>query len=105
MQVAELGAGYIMMHSRGTPLTMTQKQFCTYDNLQADVAAELQCAADAAMAAGVPAWCIMLDPGLGFAKTAASNLELLTGTATLRKHLQGKYCPLHLCVVLFAWHA
>ena len=89
MQVAELGAAYIMMHSRGTPQTMTQRQHCTYGSLHDDVAHELQAAADAAMAAGIPAWKVMLDPGIGFAKSAADNARLLTSIPSLRRRFQG----------------
>jgi 2-amino-4-hydroxy-6-hydroxymethyldihydropteridine diphosphokinase / dihydropteroate synthase len=88
-QVAELRAGYIMMHSRGNPRTMTQREHCTYDDLEADVARELQNAAAAAMTAGVHAWQLMLDPGIGFAKTAADNARLVTSLPGVRSHLQG----------------
>ena len=99
MQVAESGAACILMHSRGTPQTMTQPELCTYTDVYHDVAHELQAAADAAVAAGIPAWQIMLDPGVGFAKGAADNARLVTAWPRLRPHLQGA------CPVLLRHHA
>lgn len=68
---------------------MTQPQHCSYTDLCREVAAELQAAADAACAAGVPAWQIMLDPGVGFAKVAADSAKLVTAWPHIATHLQG----------------
>jgi dihydropteroate synthase len=48
-----------------------------------EVAAELQAAADRAEAAGVARNRIAVDPGLGFAKTAAQNFRVLDELATI----------------------
>src|SRR6185295_7102133 len=48
-----------------------------YDDVTAEVAAELRARMDAARAAGVRADQLILDPGLGFAKEAAHSLEML----------------------------
>lgn len=72
---AESGAGLILMHSRGTPKDMHVNP--RYDDLLGEMAEELQLSVQVAEAAGVPAERIVLDPGLGFAKTADHNLEIL----------------------------
>ncbi len=86
-QVAELGVPYVLMHMRGTPQDMQQRRHTAYDNVIADVAAELAQAANAAIAAGIEPWRLVLDPGLGFAKTHEGNLALLAGLPALRAAL------------------
>ena len=49
-----------------------------------DIAAELQVSIDLARRAGVPAERIILDPGIGFGKTVAQNLDLLNRLGELR---------------------
>lgn len=71
---AELGCDVVLMHMRGEPRTMQDAPH--YQDVAAEVAAELRVRAEAAMAAGVALGRIWLDPGLGFAKTAAHNLTL-----------------------------
>jgi dihydropteroate synthase len=73
--VARGGAGLVLMHMRGTPDTMDG--LARYDDVAVDVARELRTAADRALAAGVEAERIVVDPGLGFAKTPAQNFRLL----------------------------
>jgi len=51
----------------------------------AGVGRELAARAAAAMAAGILPWNLVLDPGLGFAKTPADSLRLLGGLARLRR--------------------
>lgn len=72
--VGRLGLPYIAMHKRGTPKTMD-----SLVDTETDIIAQLHdyfraFEADAA-AAGIDRW--VLDPGLGFAKTAAQNIEIL----------------------------
>lgn len=88
-QVARLGVPYIMMHSRGSPGGMHSRDHKVYSDVDVEVASELQQAVDAATAAGVRAWNIMLDPGIGFAKGAAENFHMLTAISRIRKHLKG----------------
>jgi len=64
---------YVAMHMRGTPATM--QSLADYDDVVAEVCGFLAAKAEAAVAAGVPE--VWVDPGLGFAKTAAHNLVLL----------------------------
>jgi dihydropteroate synthase len=79
--VAEAGAGVVLMHMRGEPATMDTH--ATYDDVVAEVAAELAERRDAALAAGIAPEAIVLDPGLGFAKTTAHNLALLANLGAI----------------------
>jgi dihydropteroate synthase len=54
-----------------------------YGDVVAEVRAFLAQRAAAAQASGVPAECIAIDPGYGFAKTADHNLRLLAGQQRL----------------------
>ncbi|WP_433648710.1 dihydropteroate synthase [Micromonospora zamorensis] len=65
---------WVLMHWRGHSRTM--RELATYTDVVADVRAELAQRIDAALAAGVAADRLVIDPGLGFAKTAAHNWEL-----------------------------
>ncbi len=79
---AEARCGVVVMHMQGNPRTMQQAP--RYDNVVREVAAFLaQRMADLA-AAGIPAERLAVDPGIGFGKTAAHNLELLSGIGALR---------------------
>lgn len=80
--VSALGVSIVLMHIRGTPKTM--QQLTQYDDVVADVAAALKERAAAAIAAGIQPDRIILDPGIGFAKTVDQNLALLRGIPTLR---------------------
>ncbi|KAK6224637.1 dihydropteroate synthase [Colletotrichum tabaci] len=72
-----------LMHMRGTPATMNS--LTDYpDGLIPTVARELLDRIAEAEAAGVRRWRIILDPGLGFAKTGAQNLEILRHMDELR---------------------
>lgn len=73
--VAASGAGLVLMHTRGTPATMQQNT--TYVDLVAEVEDFLRQAAKRAIAAGVGAEYVAIDPGIGFGKSAVGNLLLL----------------------------
>ncbi len=73
--VARAGCPVILMHMRGTPETMNR--LARYDDVVAEVQAELTIRIDAALAAGIPLHCIAIDPGFGFAKNATQSVELL----------------------------
>jgi dihydropteroate synthase len=72
---ARSGAAVILMHMRGSPRTMQRHP--RYGDVVQEVAAFLASAAGGAEAAGVARERILVDPGLGFGKTAAHNLVLL----------------------------
>jgi dihydropteroate synthase len=73
--VARAGAGVVLMHMRGTPLTMQAAP--RYDDLVGEIAAFLADRIRLAGAAGIPEERIIVDPGIGFGKTVEHNLELL----------------------------
>ncbi len=66
---------WILMHWRGHSSRMGE--LASYQDVVADVRAELVARVDAAILAGVDPGALVLDPGLGFAKTAAHNWALL----------------------------
>lgn len=72
---AELNIPIMIMHMRGEPTTMNNLD--QYNDVTLEVIVELQKRVDDALAAGVKAENIMIDPGFGFAKNAQQNLKLL----------------------------
>lgn len=78
---AASGAGVVLMHTRGTPEYMQQDT--AYDDLMTEITTGLGASLAHAREAGVSDACIALDPGIGFGKRAASNLELLRRLAEL----------------------
>jgi len=73
--VAASDAGVCLMHMRGEPRTMQENP--GYGDVVAEVGAFLSERAAAAQAAGIARARIVIDPGFGFGKTPAHNLELL----------------------------
>jgi dihydropteroate synthase len=78
--VAARGCRVVLMHMRGTPQTM--QALAQYDDVVDTVKAELSARIAAAVRAGVRLENIIVDPGIGFAKTAAQNMELLRNLRT-----------------------
>ncbi len=74
--VRDAGAGLVLMHSRGEPLELASSDRASFDDLIAEVLAELEQAVALATDAGIPADAIVVDPGFGFGKTAEHNLLL-----------------------------
>jgi dihydropteroate synthase len=72
---AETGAGLVLMHMQGTPETMQKNP--RYDDVVFDIRDFLEERMAFAVARGVAPEQIALDPGIGFGKTEAQNLELL----------------------------
>lgn len=79
---ARAEAGVICMHMQGTPATMQQNPH--YDDVLAEVAAYLAERLDALEQAGIPRERIVIDPGIGFGKTAAHNLTILQNVDRFR---------------------
>lgn len=73
--VADGGCGYITMHWRGHATEMDSR--AVYTDVVAEVRDELAERRDAALAAGIDAGRLVLDPGFGFAKTGDHNWALL----------------------------
>ncbi len=74
-------AAVCLMHAQGDPKTMQVAPH--YDDVLLDVADYLSERMAAAKAAGIPRARILVDPGIGFGKTAAHNLTLIRGLAIL----------------------
>lgn len=74
---ANSGAGLVLNHSRGSFSEMAGYEHAEYDDVTADVARELMNSVGVAEGLGVSRGQIVLDPGLGFAKTPEQNRELL----------------------------
>lgn len=72
---AQTGAACVLMHMRGTPQSMQSE--ASYDSVIADVEDFFHSRQPLLLAAGVRPEQIILDPGIGFAKTAEHNLQLL----------------------------
>ena len=72
---ADTGATIIISHWRGFSDQMDT--LATYDDVAAEVAAELKLRVDAALATGIKQSQIVIDPGLGFAKDMQQNWKLV----------------------------
>jgi dihydropteroate synthase len=73
--VAELGCKYTLMHWRGHSVDMNSKAI--YTDVVSEVIEEVKLQLDKALAAGIKRENIILDPGIGFAKDAEHNWEIL----------------------------
>ncbi|SMY23991.1 unnamed protein product [Zymoseptoria tritici ST99CH_1A5] len=92
--IARLKCIYIMMHMRGTPATMQSQVNTTYmGQVNHKVRRELVERLQAAREAGIRCWKIILDPGIGFAKTAEQNVELLRDFKQLRNNAMVRTVP------------
>lgn len=80
--VASAGCPIVLMHSRGSLASM-QKDIA-FEDVVDEVAEELAVAAARAEALGIDRKHILIDPGIGFGKTAAQNLQLLRGLDRLQ---------------------
>ena len=80
--VARTGAGVVVMHMRGTPTSMQER--LDYADLRGEVFGALAEATAAAVRAGIAPEKILVDPGLGFGKSAEQSLELLVHAGELR---------------------
>ncbi|XP_065871471.1 folate synthesis bifunctional protein, mitochondrial-like isoform X1 [Euphorbia lathyris] len=88
--VADLEVPYIAMHMRGDPTTMQNSENLQYDNVCKQVASELFSRIESAELSGIPAWRIIIDPGIGFSKNTDHNLEILMGIPTIRAEIGRK---------------
>lgn len=78
---AKTGSAVVLMHMRGSP--ENHMRFARYRNVVIAVTGYLAARAKYAIRAGIPASRIIVDPGIGFAKTARHNLSLLTSLPAL----------------------
>ena len=80
--VARTGASVVVMHMRGTPATMQDD--LAYRDLRGEVYAALAAATEAAVRDGISPDRILVDPGLGFGKSAEQSLDLLLHAGEFR---------------------
>jgi dihydropteroate synthase len=85
---AASGRPICLMHAQGDPKTMQDAP--AYDDVLLDVTDFLDARVAAAEAAGIPRDRILVDPGIGFGKSAAHNLSLIRGLSILH----GLGCPI-----------
>jgi len=78
---AEYGAALVLMHMRGTPQTM--QTLPPAPDILNEIDAWAADAAARASACGVSSDRIILDPGVGFGKTAAQNVEIIVNISRL----------------------
>lgn len=81
--VVEAGVPYIAMHWRGHSADMQSR--AVYDDVVEDVCRELGSRRDALLGAGLSEDLLVLDPGLGFSKTAEHNWEILAALPELHR--------------------
>jgi dihydropteroate synthase len=86
--VAKAGVPVVLMHHRGDPATMQDAP--RYDDVLVEVYEWLEDRISVAEQAGIARDNILVDPGIGFGKTVAHNLELVNGLALLH----GLGCPI-----------
>jgi dihydropteroate synthase len=87
---AHHGAAMILGHLRGEPATM-QQDIRFHDAVE-EVARELAASVERAVGLGVPRERIVVDPGLGFGKTAAQTVALVAATGEIRSRLGRPVC-------------
>lgn len=79
---ASLHVPVCLMHMQGEPRSMQENP--GYRDVVSDIGDFLRARLQAAQAAGIPAQCLVIDPGFGFGKTLEHNLELLRGLKKLQ---------------------
>lgn len=79
----EAGAGVICMHMQGTPQTMQQNP--QYGDVVAEICGFFRERLGFLAGRGIPAERVLLDPGVGFGKTAGHNLEILSHIAAFHE--------------------
>lgn len=85
--VAEHACPYVLMHRRGIPKTMDG--LAVYGDVVADVTQELQRQIELALAVGVKPSQLLVDVGIGFAKTQEQSLALIRALPAIKQALGG----------------
>ncbi|GJQ09537.1 hypothetical protein GpartN1_g1328.t1 [Galdieria partita] len=86
--IHSLGVPYIAMHMRGTSRTMMQlTEYSAYPSVVLGVATELERRIDILLKQGFPRWLLIVDPGIGFAKTFGQNIELIRNLGDFKSRL------------------
>lgn len=79
--VAGEGGSLVLSHMRGTPATMGE--LAVYQDVVTEVREELGRSLEVALNAGIPSDRIVVDPGIGFAKTGPQSMKVLGGLRSL----------------------
>lgn len=89
-EVAETGAGLVLMHSRGTPATM--HRLPPVADIMEEIKSSLRSSIAMANRRGVKSDSIVIDPGIGFGKTQEQNIEVIAKLDQLASAFQ--YMPI-----------
>jgi dihydropteroate synthase len=81
--VCNYKAAIVLMHMRGDPRTMQKK--ASYKNLLNEIIQELRASVEKCLEMGIKKDRIIIDPGIGFAKDAKQNLEIIKNLSQLHK--------------------
>lgn len=81
--VRNYGTALVLMHMRGTPQSMQKKT--KYKNLITNIIGELRNSLEKCLEIGIKSDKIIIDPGIGFAKTATQNFEILKRLSEFQK--------------------
>lgn len=85
----ELRLAFVLMHMRGTPRTMDGLTDYFDGDCVTGISRELAARVRATVTAGVPRWLLLVDPGLGFAKTGDQCFEVLRRLPELHEGCEG----------------
>jgi dihydropteroate synthase len=81
--VRDTGAAVILMHMRGNPQNM-QKDNPVYDDLMGEIISCLKLSSEKAISTGIDKKCLVIDPGIGFGKTAEDNYRIIKNLSELK---------------------
>ncbi len=81
--VRDACAAIILMHMRGNPQSM-QKNNLVYDDLMGEIMSYLKTSSEKAISTGIDKNCLVIDPGIGFGKTAEDNYKIINSLAELK---------------------
>lgn len=81
--VCDYNAALVIMHMRGTPKSMQQK--VKYSDLMGNIITDLKASIDFCLDFGLKKDRIIIDPGIGFAKTAEQNVQIVNQLNLLKK--------------------
>ncbi|MGD0021346.1 MAG: dihydropteroate synthase [Smithellaceae bacterium] len=81
--IKETGAAVVLMHMRGTPQNM-QSGNLVYRDIMGEIIAYLKKSSETALKAGIEKDCLVIDPGIGFGKTAVDNYKVIKNLSELK---------------------
>jgi len=81
--IKETGAAVVLMHMRGTPQNM-QNGNLVYLDIMGEIISYLKKSSETAVKAGIEKDCLVIDPGIGFGKTAEDNYKIIKNLSELK---------------------